>query len=198
MLAPWKKSYDKLRQHIKNQRHYFADKVLYSQSYGLRVVTYRHESWIIKKAECWRIDAFKLWCQTRLLRVHWTGRRSNQWILKEIKPEYSLEGLMLKLRLQYFGHLMWKADLVGKDPDSGKVWGQVEKWATEDEMTKGSHQLNGHEFEQTLGESEGQKPGVLYAVHGATKSRIWLCDWTTATTKETPCCESERVRLTFY
>ena len=72
------------------------------------VVMYRYESWTIKKAECWRNDAFKLWCWRRFLRVPWTARRSNQSILKEINPEYSLEGLMLKLKLQYFGHLMWR------------------------------------------------------------------------------------------
>ena len=86
----------------------------------------------------------------RLLRVPWTGR-SNQSILKEINPEYSLEGLMLKLKLQYFGHLMWKDDSLGKDPDAGKDWGQEEKGVTEDEMAGWHHQLNGHELEQTSG-----------------------------------------------
>ena len=84
------------------------------------VVIYGCESWTIKKAECWRIDAFKLWCWRRLLRVPWTARRSNQSILKEIKLEHSLEGLMLKLKLQYFGHLMWSANLLEKDSDAGK------------------------------------------------------------------------------
>ena len=78
------------------------------------VVMYRCESWTVKKAERWRIDAFELWCWRRLLRVPWTARRSNQSILKEISPEYSLEGLMLKLKLQYFGHLMWRTDSFGK------------------------------------------------------------------------------------
>ena len=80
------------------------------------VVTYGYESWAIKKAECWRIDAFELWCWRRLLRVPWTARRSTQSILKEISPGYSLEGLMLKLKLQYFGHLMQKADSFVKRP----------------------------------------------------------------------------------
>ena len=106
MLATWKKSYDKPRQHIKNQRHYFANQSLYSQSYVFLVVFYGCESWTIKKTEHQRIDVFKLWCWRRLLRVPWTSRKSNQSILKEINPEYSLEGLMLKLQLQYFGHLM--------------------------------------------------------------------------------------------
>ena len=110
VLAPWKKSYDQPRQHIKKHRHYFANKDWYSQSYGFPVVMYGCESWTIKKAERGRIDAFELWCWRRLLRVPWTAKRSNQSILKEISPEYSLEGLMLKLKLQYFGHLMGRAD----------------------------------------------------------------------------------------
>ena len=84
------------------------------------VVMYGCESWTVKKTECLRIDAFELWCWRRLLRVPWTARRSNQSILKEISPEYSLEGLMLKLKFQYFGHLMGRTDSFGKDPDAGK------------------------------------------------------------------------------
>ena len=99
-----KEGYDKPRQHIKKQRHNFADKGLSSESYGFPVVMYGCESWTLKKAECQRIDAFELWCWRRLLRVPWTARRSNQSILKENSPEYSLEGLMLKL--QSFGHIM--------------------------------------------------------------------------------------------
>ena len=110
MLAPWKKSYDQPRQHIKKQRHYFANKGPSNESYGFPVVTYGYESWTIKKAVCWRTDAFELWCWRILLRVLWTARRSNQSIIKEISPEYSLEGLMLKLKLQYFGHLMRRTD----------------------------------------------------------------------------------------
>jgi len=107
MLVPWKKSYDQTRQHIKNQRHYFANKGPSSQRYDFfPVVMYGWESWTIKKAEHQRIHAFKLWCWRRLLRVPWTAKRSNQSILKEISPEYSLEGLMLKLKLKYSGHLM--------------------------------------------------------------------------------------------
>ena len=121
------------------------------------VVMYRCESWTWKKAEHWRIDAFKLWCWRRLLRVPWTTRRSNQLIQKGINPKYSLEGLMLKLKLQYFGCLFdMKSWLIGKDPDAGKDWRQ-EKGATEDEMVGWHHRLNGLEFEQTVGDSEGQK-----------------------------------------
>ena len=109
------------------------------------VVMYGCESWTVKQAECQRIDAFELWCWRRLLRVSWTARRSNQSILKEISPGCSLEGLMLKLKLQYFGHLMGRV-LTGKDPDAGRDWGQEEKGTTEDEMAGWHHRLHGHEF----------------------------------------------------
>ena len=106
-LAPWKNSYDKPRQSIKKHRHHFANKDPYSQSYFFfPAVIYRCEFGTIKEAEHQRIDAFELWCWRRLLRVPWTARRSNQFILKKICPGCSLEGLMLKLKLQYFGHLM--------------------------------------------------------------------------------------------
>ena len=100
--APW--------QHIKEQRYYFANKVPLVKAMVFPVDIYECEIWTIKKAECWRIDAFKLCCWRRLLRILWIARRSNQSILKEISPEYSLEGLMLKLKLQYFGHLMGRTD----------------------------------------------------------------------------------------
>ena len=118
------------------------------------VVMYGCESWTIKKAECRRIDGFELWCWRRLLRVPWTVRRSNQSILKEISPGCSSEGLMLKLKLQYFGHLM-QSWLFGKDPDAGKDWGHEEKGTTEDEMVGWYHQLNGHGFGWTLGDEQG-------------------------------------------
>ena len=109
-------------------------------------VMYGCESCTVKKAERQKIDAFGLWCWRRLLRVPWTVRRSSQSILKEISPGCSLEGLMLKLKLQYFGHHA-KSWLIGKDPDAGRDWGQEEKGTTEDEMTGWHHQLDGHEFE---------------------------------------------------
>ena len=126
MLAPQKKSCDKSRKHIKKQRHYFAEKCPYSQAMVIPVVTYGYESWTIMKAEHQRIDAFKLWCWRRLLRVPWRARRSNQSILKEINPEYSLEGLMLKLKLklQNFGHLMGRADSLEKTLMLGKIEGK--------------------------------------------------------------------------
>ena len=100
------------------------------------VVMYGCESWTVKTAECQRIDASELWCWRRLLRVLWTARRSNQSILKEISPGISLEGMMLKLKLQYFGHIMRR---VGKDSDAGRDWGQEEKGTTEDEMAGWHH-----------------------------------------------------------
>ena len=111
------------------------------------VVMYGCESWTVKKPEHQRIDTFELWCWRRLLRVPWTARRSNQSILKEISPGCSLEGLMLKLKLQYFGHLMRRANSFQKHPDAGRHWGQEEKETTEDEMVGWHHWLNWHEFE---------------------------------------------------
>ena len=122
-LASWKKNYDQPRQHIKKQRHYFANKGLSSQSTVFPVVIYGCESWTIKKAERQRIAAFELWCWRRLLRVPWTARRSNQSILKEISPEYSLDGLMLELKLQYFSHLMHRTDSLEKTLMLGKIEG---------------------------------------------------------------------------
>ena len=113
----------------------------------LPVVMVGCESWTVKKAECWRIDAFELWCWRRLLRVPWTARRSNQSILKEKSPGCSLEGLMLQLKFQYFGHLLRRVySLEKKDPDAGRDWGKEEKGTTEDEMAGWHHWLNEHEF----------------------------------------------------
>jgi len=111
------------------------------------VVMYGCESWTTKKAERQRIDAFKLWCWRRLLRVPWTSRRFNQSILKEISPEYSLEGLMLKLKFPILWPPNAKNWFLGKDPDAGKYWRQEEKGTTEDEMVEWHHWCDGHEFE---------------------------------------------------
>ena len=136
------------------------------------VVIYGCESCTIKKTERWRIDAFELWCWRRLLRVPWTTRKSNQSILKKISAGCSLEGLMLKLKLQYFGHLMRRADTFEKT-DAGKDWRQKEKGMTEDEMVGWHHRLDGHGFGWTLGVGDrqgGLAPGVLRLVHGITES----------------------------
>ena len=124
MLVSWKKSYDQPRQGIKKQKHYFANNVPSHQSFGFSSRMYGCESRTIKKAECQRTDAFELWCWRRFLRVPWTERRSNQCMLKEISPEYSLEGLMLKLKLQYFGHLMRRTDSMEKTLMLGKTEGR--------------------------------------------------------------------------
>ena len=106
---------------MQKQRHYFANKGPSSQGFGFPVVMYGCESWTVKKAEPRRIDAFELWCWKRLVSIPWTARRSNQSLLKEISPEYSLEGLILKLKLQYFGHLIRTADSFEKTLMLGKI-----------------------------------------------------------------------------
>ena len=124
MIASWHESYDKPRQCIEKQRHYYVDKSPYSQAMVFPVVMYDCESWTVKKAECQRIDAFELWCWGRLLKVPWIARRSNQSILREINPEYSLGRLMLKLKLQYFGYLMRTTDSLEKSLMLGKTEGR--------------------------------------------------------------------------
>ena len=124
LLASWKEGYDKPSQHIKKQRHHFGNKVYLVKAMVFLVVMYGCESWIIKKAEHQRSDAFKLWCWRRLLRVPWTAGKSNQSVLKEISPEYSLEELMLKLKLQYFAYLMQRADSFGKTLMLRKIEGR--------------------------------------------------------------------------
>ena len=124
MLAPWKKSYDQPRQHIKKQRHYFSNKGPSSQSYGFP--SSHIWMWELDSKESWVLKNWCFWTVVleKTLRVSWTARRSNQSILKEISPEYSLEGLMLKLKLQYFGHLMGRTDSLEKILMLGKIEGR--------------------------------------------------------------------------
>ena len=136
---------------------------------------YGCESWTIKQAECWRIGAFELWCRKRLLRVLWSARRSNQSIVKEVNSRYSLKGLMLKLKLQYFGYLMWRPDSL--DPDAVKDWRQEEKGITEDKIFGWHHQLNGHKLSK-LQEMVNDREAWCSAVHRVPKNQTWLSDWT--------------------
>ena len=142
--------------YTEKQRHYFANKVHLVKAMIFPVVMSGWESWTGKKAEHPSIEAFELWCWRRLLRVPWTARRSNQSIVKEISPGISLEEMMLKLKLQYFGHLMRRVDSLEKT-DAGRDWGQEEKGRTEDEMAGWHHWLDACESQWTPGVGNGQR-----------------------------------------
>ena len=167
------KSYDRCRQCAESRDIVLPTKVHIVKAVVFPVSTCGCESWTMKKVECWRIDAFKLWCWRRLLRIPWAARSSNQSILKKINPEYSLEGLMLKLKLQYFGHLMWTANSF---LDAGKDWRQKEKRASEGEVSAWHLWCNGHELGQTSGVGEQQRGLMCHSPWGLKESDTteWL------------------------
>ena len=175
MLAPWKKSYDQPGKSIKKQRHYFPNKGLSSQSYG---ISSGHVwIWELDYQESWapRIDAFQLWCWRRLSRVPWTARRSNQSVLKEISPEYSLEGLILKLKLQYFGHLMWRSDSLEKTLMLRKIEGGRRRGQQRMKWLDGTTQwtwvwINSGSWWWT------GRPGVLQTMGSQTAGHSWATE----------------------
>ena len=178
MLTPWKESYDQSRYILKSRDITLPTKVHPVKAIVFPLVMHWCESWTIKKAEHWRIDAFELWCWRRLLRVPWTARRSNRSILKEISPEYSLEELMLNLKLQYFGHFMWITDSLENAPMLGNIEGRRRRGQQRIRWLDGLTNSKDMSLSKLRQLVMDRRPGVLYSMGSQSQTRLSKLNWT--------------------